>query len=120
MHLRGDRRLVSGTDHGLASVKCAIERPLSGTSLCGRLWPRPCKNGCEYGELDDDGAPDRGELALALFVAWDALAGSYRVRAAYEVDCANLAREIRAFAAQALIARIISPMPKMRITRFRL
>jgi hypothetical protein len=26
----------------------------------GRGRPRPCKNGCKYGELNEDGTPDRG------------------------------------------------------------
>src|SRR6266511_1566655 len=53
-------------------VTASDPRPPNG---CSR--PRPCKNGCKYGELNEDGTPDRGELALALFVTWGALTASY-------------------------------------------
>jgi hypothetical protein len=39
---------------------------------------------------------------------------------AFEVEGASFSSEICACAAQTLIARIIAPMPRMRITRFRL
>ncbi len=54
------------------------------------------------------------------------IATQERVRGYCSVSASDKARsavpagEIRSYAAQALIARIISPTPKMRITRFRL
>jgi hypothetical protein len=46
--------------------------------------------------------------------------GSCSVLLADEAASVGVSSEVRAYAAKALIARIISVMPKMRITRFRL
>ena len=55
-----------------------------------------------------------------VFTIQDAVRGCCSVWVVYWVDSAHLASEMCGGATQALIAAIISAMPRIRITRFRL
>jgi hypothetical protein len=78
------------------------------------------KTALRISESSDDGALDREGFALTLIATQERVRGGVSVSEAGEAWSAGLAGEIRAYAAQTLIARIIAPIPKMRITRFRL
>ena len=60
------------------------------------------------------------KVAPTLIATQERIRGSGSIAEAYEAWVAGPIGEIRAYAATALIARIIAPIPKMRITRFRL
>ena len=79
------------------------------------------KTALRISESSDDGALDREGFALTLIATLERVRGGFSVSSeAREAWSAAPAGEIRAYAAQVLIARIIAPIPKMRITRFRL
>jgi hypothetical protein len=78
-----------------------------------------CKNSRQRFWLSDDGIPDLGGLMPTPIASRSSL--SAIVQFDWQMKPRASARsEVQAYAAQALIARIISVMPKMRITRFRL
>src|ERR1700694_1611105 len=93
---------------------------ISATEAYDRSWPRLCKNSRTRFEFSDDRALDLGGLILTC-IAWRSPSsaivqfyGRMRPRApAHEA-------KYEPTRPKALIARISSPIPKMRITRFRL
>jgi len=86
----------------VAIERAEIGRGCAETALC-------------ISESSDDGALDREGFALTLIATQERVRGGFSVSEAREAWSTGPAGEIGAYSAQTRIARIIAPIPKMRI-----